>query len=576
MDRRKIEGFRRKIRTCLDEDNYSDWLDCLAYLKQYGEDIVEGKEDDIDNIFIKTEKGVDIYEKVNLYTLGGFRKLLIEKSGCANKNELMKRSYLVMAHDDLDSFMLYIEWDRPTKDKFWLPRRKKLLHICHALQRLEDGKLDELFLSQPPRTGKSTLILFFLLWVMLRDSEKSNLYCSYSDGVCLVFYNGLLEVLSDPYTYLWKDVFPDAKVAGTNANEHLLNLDRPKRYATLTSRSLYGALNGSCDASGYIIADDLISGIEEAMNNERLNHAWFKVENNLLARDANGSAKLLWIGTRWSLRDCIARREDIVKNEAAFKGRRYEVINVPALDENDHSNFEYDYGKGFTSEYYVQRRASFERNNDMASWLAQYQGEPIEREGVVFNPEDLRYFNGILPDGEPDRIFMVCDPAWGGGDYVAAPVCVQYGNDIFVPSVVYNNKEKDITIPLITQKCVKFNVSAMYVEGTRVTKTYGNEIDESLRKMNHAINMQISTSHIGSGVAKIDRILAHAPEIRERMIFLTEEKRDGEYRSFMQNLFRFTITSSKKQHDDAPDSLAMAIAFISGLPSRLTIEKRVF
>lgn len=543
-----MEEIRKSLEIFKKNEKYSEWLDCLALLK---------------------DKGGDIKDELTEY------RTALLKSAANEKNELMKRSYRIMARDDLDSFMLYIEWDRPTKDKFWLPRRKKLLHICKALQRLEDNELDELFLSQPPRTGKSTLVLFFLLWVMLRDSEKSNLYTSYSDGVCLVFYNGLLEILSDPYTYLWKDVFPDAKVAGTNAKEQLLNLDRPKRYATFTGRSLYGALNGGCDASGYIIADDLHSGIEEAMNPERLNSAWFKVENNLLARNANGQAKLLWIGTRWSLRDCIARREDIVRNEAAFKGRRYEVINVPALDENDHSNFEYDYGKGFTTEYFIQRRASFERNNDMASWLAQYQGEPIEREGTIFNPEDLRYYNGNLPDGEPDRIFIAVDPAWGGGDFVAAPVCIQYGLDIYVPAVVYNKSEKNITIPLIVNKVLKYGVMAIYVEGTRVTKTYGNELDEKLKSQNRSVNMQISVKHF-QGQAKIDRIFSKAQEIRERMIFLTEERRDGEYRSFMQNVFRLSLTSSKKQHDDAPDSLAMAIAFSNGVGSSLTIAKRVF
>jgi len=543
-----MEEIRKALEVFKNEEKYSEWLDCLAHLKDGGEDIKQG--------------------------LNEFRNALL-RGNYGDKNELMKRSYRIMARDDFDSFMLYIEWDRKTTEKFWLPRRKKLMHIARALQRLEDDELDELFLSQPPRTGKSTLILFFLLWCMLRNSERSNLYTSYSDGVCTVFYNGLLEILSDPYTYLWKDVFPDSKVAGTNAKELLLNLDRPKRYATFTGRSLYGALNGGCDASGYIVADDLHSGIEEAMNPERLNAAWFKVENNLLTRNANGTAKLLWIGTRWSLRDAIARREDIVRNEATYKGRRFEVINVPALDENDQSNFEYDYGKGFTSEYYIQRRASFERNNDMASWLAQYQGEPIEREGTVFNSDELRFYNGVLPDGDPDRVFMAIDPAWGGGDYVAAPVCVQFGDDIYIPGVVYNKGEKMVTQPLIKQLVVKYNVAALYVEGTRVTRTYADELDKMLRDNGIRVNMQTSVKHF-TGTGKMQRILDKAGEIRERMIFLEEAKRNAEYKQFMQNVLRLAIVSSKKQHDDAPDSLAMAISFSHGVGSSVQIAKRVF
>lgn len=50
-------------------------------------------------------------------------------------------------------------------------------------------------------------------------------------------------------------------------------------------------------------------------------------------------------------------------------------------------------------------------------------GQPVERDGALLTPESLRYYNGVLPENEdPDRVFMVVDPAWGGGDYTAAPV----------------------------------------------------------------------------------------------------------------------------------------------------------
>ena len=217
-----------------------------------------------------------------------FRKLL------SQNREILKKTYLLTARDMFDDFMLYIEWNRPLAEKYWLPRRNKLLPLCNALQELEDGALDELFLSQPPRTGKTTLIMFFLVWIMLRNSERSNLYCSYTDSVVKVLYQGILEVLNDTTTYLWHDVFPECNIASTDAKDLLINIDRRKRYASFTGRSLYGTLNGACDCNGYAIGDDLISGIEEAMNKDRLNNAWQKVDNNFLPR-AKQNAKLLWI-----------------------------------------------------------------------------------------------------------------------------------------------------------------------------------------------------------------------------------------------------------------------------------------
>ena len=500
-------------------------------------------------------------------TLCEFRSLL---SMDIENREILKKAYLLSARDHFDDFMIYTEWNRPLKEKFWLPRRNKLLPICNALQDLEDGKLDELFLSQPPRTGKTTLIMFFLTWVMLRDPERSNLYCSYTDSVVKVLYNGILEVLNDTTTYLWHEVFPERTTASTDAKDLLINIDRRKRYASFTGRSLYGTLNGACDCNGYAVGDDLISGIEEAMNKDRLNNAWQKVDNNFLPR-AKQNAKILWIGTRWSLTDPIARRYEILANESKYKDRRFKLVNIPALDDEDKSNFDYACGVGFDSEFYQQRRASFERNNDTASWLAQYMGQPIERDGAVFAPDDLRYFNGEL-EGDPDRIFMVVDPAWGGGDYVASPIIYQYGQELFIKDVVYSNLEKNYTQLEIANKAIENKVNAMYVEGTKMTSSYGEGVEEILKQKGYKCNIITTTKHF-TGTGKEQRIFDKAPEIRERMVFLRQ--RGKEYELFMQNVFSFSIIG-KNKHDDAPDSLAMAMSFVTVGENKVEVRKRIF
>ena len=411
--------------------------------------------------------------------------------------------------------------------------------------------------------------MFFLTWVMFRNSERSNLYCSYTDSVVKVLYQGILEVLNDTTTYLWHDVFPQ-EVASTDAKDLLINIDRRKRYASFTGRSLYGTLNGACDCNGYLIGDDLISGIEEAMNKDRLNNAWQKVDNNMIPR-AKQDAKILWIGTRWSLTDPIERRLDVLRNDPKYSTRRFKVVNIPALDEKDESNFDYACGVGFDTEFYQQRRASFERNNDTASWLAQYMGTPIERDGTVFSPDELRYFNGELT-GDPDSIFMAIDPAWGGGDFVASPIIYQYGNDLFVKDVVYSNLEKDYTQPEIVSKAIKHKVTRIYCEGNKMTASYGQTISDMLKDKGYHCNVQISTKHF-TGTGKEQRIFDKAPDIRDNMVFL--DKRDKEYELFMQNVFSFSIMG-KNKHDDAPDSLAMAVTFLIRGDNKIEAYKRRF
>lgn len=497
---------------------------------------------------------------------------LVKSGGGYDALKLYWDTHLFVAKDDFDSFMLYLEHNRPMQEQFWLPRREQLMPICKALQKMEDGELDELFLSQPPRTGKTTLMIMFMLWVMGRDSERSNLYCSYTDSVVGVFYNGILEILNDHVTYAYTDIFCTSKVANTNAKDLLINLDRKKRYASFTGRSLYGTLNGACDCNGYCVADDLHSGIEEILSAERTRAAWDKVDNNLIPRVKMGG-RLIWEGTRWSVSDCISRRMDLVENDPKYAGRRWEIINVPALDENDESNFDYKYGVGFSTDFYHQRRASFERNSDMASWFAQYQGSPVERDGTVFSPEHLRYYNGVLPDADPDRRFLVCDPAFGGGDYTAAPIIYQFGDDLYIVDVIFDDGEKNITQPMIVNAVKKHGIQAVKVEGTKMTASYGEEIDRMLRNDGIRANMQINTTHY-TGTGKRQRIFDKAPEIRERMIFLSDGKRSKEYQKFMNNVFSFTVTGKAAKHDDACDALAMSIEFAFRMNNRIEVFRR--
>ena len=491
--------------------------------------------------------------------------------------EYYRASYDLCARDYFDDFMLSLEWDRSVESKFWLPRRQKLIHICEHLQALEDGELDELFLSMPPRTGKSTIVQFFALWTMLRHPELSSLYATYTDTVAKVFYTGLLEILNDPYTYRWQEIFPERSLASTDAKDLLLNIDKKKRYASFTARSLWGSLNGAINASNYLIGDDLISGIEEAMSTDRLNTAWRTVQNNYLARNADGKAKILWIGTRWSLQDPIARRIDTLESDPEFASVRYEVVNTPALNDNDESNFEYAFGKGFSTSYFKQIRASFERNNDIVSWDSQYQGTPYERSGSVFVPDDLRYYNGTLPsDTEADRIFVVVDPAWGGGDRCAAVAVHQYGSDLYVDEVVFNSGDKKLTQPMVASMAKNHGATAMFIEATKATSGYAEGVDRLLGEYEYRLNLQTTTKHWSGQRGKQQRIFDRSPDIRENMIFRDANSRDKEYQKFMENIFEFKVLGKNKQGDDAPDVCAMAIVFAFLGETKAVIMKRPY
>lgn len=485
--------------------------------------------------------------------------------------DLQKRVLTRVAPYDFDSYMIALEWNREPEERFYLPRRRTMKQLADAIQDLVEDRLDELFLSMPPRVGKTSLLMFAVTWLVGRDSERSNLYSAYSDYITNAFYNGCLEIIADKVTYRWGEIFPGKAVVDTNSKEEYFNIERKKRYASMTCRSLYGTLNGACDCNGFLIADDLIGSIEEALNKDRLVAAWAKVDNNLLPR-AKQNAKILWCGTRWSLADPIGLRRDLVTHSDKFKDRRVKVISLPALNENGESNFDYDYGVGFDTAYYEARRASFEHNNDYASWAAQYMGDPIERSGALFEPDEMNYYNGGLPqDDDLVRKFMTIDPAFGGGDFTAGPVCYQYTDgSIYVVDTVYSNAEKGITQKMIVDAVVKYGVTAIRFECNKMTMSYKEEVEKKLRDKNIRINLM--TKAAPNNQAKEARIMDKAETIRG-FYFLEENKRSKAYQEFITNVFSFKLVG-KNKHDDAPDSLAMAADFIEAGHRKVEFMKR--
>ena len=540
-----------------DVSAYNDLFDFLrAVVKEDYKDKVKVVADPID--FLRNHLTALMKAKVDVPTT-------------VQAGELLKKTYLFTAKDNFIDYMQYIEWERPVKERFWLPRAKVLKPVADAMQALADDRLDELFLSMPPRVGKSTLMLFFVTWLIGRDSERSNLYSAFSDIITNAFYNGILEIINDPYTYQWSDVFPTSKINGTNAKDETLNIGRRKRYPSITCRSLYGTLNGACDANGVIISDDLIGGIEEALNKDRLVSAWSKVDNNLIPRGKEG-CKLLWIGTRWSVSDPAGLRMNLLQTDIKFKSRRYKIINTPALSETGVSNFRYDYGVGFSTEYYNQRKASFIKNNDEASWLAQYQGEPVERSGTLFERSEMKYFSELPDDSTLIRKFAACDPAFGGGDFCSMPICYEYENGIYVVDVVYSNASKKFTQPTIASRIADHGVQAVQFECNLSTASFKEGVEQILKEKGYKCN--ITFKNAPNNVSKEVRIYDKAPEIRE-MYFLESAKRNTEYEQFMDNVFSFTINGRNK-HDDSVDSLAMCVEMSNYSGYQLKVRKRFF
>lgn len=467
---------------------------------------------------------------------------------------------LLETHHRFESFMLFMEKNRPIEERFYQPRENPLRQVAQLIQDLYDDVLDEGMVFCPGRIGKTQIVKMGNLWFGSNRPERSNLYSAYSDKITGGYYDGIIEMITDP-TYTYAEIYPNIaeKRLITDGKDLTVDLIRKKTYPTFTMRSIYGTLNGACDCDGLGVYDDLFSGIDEALSEDRQNTVWGKFDNNFIPRIKPGKAKLLGIGTRWAKKDVQGRRLDLLQNDPEYKGIRHREVIIPALNENGESNFDYPYHLGYTTLDYKRRMASFENNDDMASWFAQYQQEPIERKGQMFNVDMMNFFNPAEIEGiRPDRIFAANDPAYGGGDFVSMPICYEIDGEHYIPDVVYNDGDKDITIPEVTSRMErhidKFNnkTAEVHFEETKTTSAYRTECEKIWEKDGYPIN----TSHdpADNQTAKMDRIKNHAPDIR-KLHFVDMRYQTKEYRKYFQNILSATF-DGKMKHDDGIDSTA--------------------
>lgn len=476
--------------------------------------------------------------------------------------DLYKRALLFDAPYDFDAYMLYIEWDREPKKKFYEPRRKILKDkLVRHLQDLADDKLDILSISMPPGTGKSTAGIFFKSFLMGRDPLKCNLASGHADGLTRGFYEGVMSIINDP-EYLFHDVFPDVKLVDKSSKLETIDLNTKKRFPSLTCRAIGGSLTGATRCEGILYVDDLVSGIEEALSKDRMDTLWLKYFNDLKSRKKMG-CKELHIATRWSVHDPIGRLERI--NEGNDRAR---FICIPALDENGESNFNYDYGVGFDTKYFMD----IKKDMDEVSFLALYMNQPIEREGLLFPEKELNYWNGVLPDGQPDCIYSVDDVAWGGGDSLSHPFAYQYGEKVFIKDWVFDKGDKTVTRPRVIGKMAYHKPHVTKFEGNNGGHEYSDKVDEELRK--EGVHLNITSAVSPSNKSKLSRIIRWAPDIK-RFYFLDKQNRDKEYDKAMQELTTF-LQTGKSPHDDSPDSMAMMAELIYEGSGSYEIDDRIF
>lgn len=499
---------------------------------------------------------------VRMKTGGGFWQLETYEGGQGFKEvQIMYEVLKEEAFYDFESYMYYMEKNRPYDKRFYLPRRGTLKTVVNDLQDLEDDKLDTYGLSLPSRTGKSTICIFYLSWIGLRKPMSHNAMGGHSGQLVKRFFRGLDNLTgTEEYTFaeLFRHHNPDMKEVverkSSDPAELTINLGKADEFATFTCRSIDATWTGAIDVSedGYLYVDDLVRDREHSLSPSRMENTYQEYQNKMLDRMNDGAKKLL-VGTLWSVYDPLVReeKENIGNDRARFR-------KIPALDENDESNFKYAI-KGFSTEYYRNMRDRL----DKAEWMAKFQQSPFVREGLTFPVEEMRRFDGNVPDGKC-RTIAALDPAFGSGDSLSMPICKDYGDkERYIVDWVHDKRTVAYTIPLVADKIQEHMITELKIEKNRGGDLFAEQLQKELdaRKIHHC---HIFLENAPVKMSKEDKISGYSDFVKRNFYFLklgkwTEE--DGflyhaseQYRKAFDEMTLFSA-EGKNTWDDAADSI---------------------
>lgn len=462
--------------------------------------------------------------------------------------EQWRRCLLFEAPHDFDSFMTYIELDRKPEKRFYAPRKHYLRPMVQGFQDVLDGKLRLLTISMPKRAGKSQTGINFVNMISGKFPDRSTLMEGTGDDLVKSFYNGCLEYLTVPNEYLFYDVFPDARLVQTNADTKTANLKSKSRFPTIMCRSIDARQVGLSEATNVLYLDDCVEGREEAKNRQRLDDKWEVISGDIMGRAIEGTP-MVFTGTRYSLYDPIGR----VQEHAQREGWAWRAIEIPALDlVTDESNYEYEREgkKVFTTAYFREQRELLSAEQ----FESEFQQQPFEAKGLLFNKDELNYFFELPKDRDPDTIIAVGDTAESGSDSTSMPVAMIYGNAVYIVDVVFDDSPAEVTKPECAKCLIENKVASAVFESNNAGQYYARDVDQIIRDRGYSVG--IRTKRTISN--KQTRIEFASDNIKKNFYFKhpSTYKRGSQYWNFMKEVTTYT-RSGKVPHDDAPDSLSL-------------------
>ena len=415
----------------------------------------------------------------------------------SNKNELikyepmLKNAYRISARTNLESYMIYREWELPEKDKFFAPRYEILSGYIHFLQEITTNpKFRLLIFNAPSGYGKTYPEKISEAWNFGVDDTGTVLSLCSNDNVV----KGGSRAVRDEMKEEWYgEVFPDLKWSKEDKEYFLKEtvgewkLRNCKLLASYYASTVNSNVVGS-RASQRVHIDDLYADYLEAMNqdlNEYFKNKYLTVWTKRFVQ--NKIPKIVVTGTLWANGDFIALLIDMIEKEnnmhphSKYKyckvnnDETIAIIQVPALDEN---------GESTCPDVKSTEEVMNDKNN-MEEYLFEtnFQQKPTDPEALTFSYNNLRTYDKIPPTDYIGTYSVIDATRKSGKDFFAMPIFTKVQNenmfDYYLKDTIFTRTATKDMYDEIVEMIIKHHIIFLVIE-SNVTSELKKALDERL------------------------------------------------------------------------------------------------
>lgn len=270
--------------------------------------------------------------------------------------------------------------------------------VIAALQNLVDCKNTKrnLALCLPVGSGKSLITEYFITWCFARTVNNTFCYVSHSDRLINKLSKECKDIIENP---LWTLLFGN-KLKKDDRQRVNFSFDGAKNRTGLTAGTTGGAITG-LDAgnpnidgfSGALIIDDPMDAGNARYEKAREEVVTF-YDEKLATRRRTPTTPTILIMQRLHLDDLVGWIE---KNEPEL----WEILNIPAIDEDGHSFW--------PERYPADELLQIQKVNNY-KFQSQYQQNPIASGGAVIQTDWFKYYQPNV-EYQYKKIFITADTA---------------------------------------------------------------------------------------------------------------------------------------------------------------------